>query len=146
MVRTLVCFIRAAKFGGLSLFLPSKVRALRGEGCFHANERTLILLYRKMKTNIVERGLLTIISECEVDLASVCSAYALMNKIHCSNTIAFGRYLYDFATVTIIAVSKLKHVGERDAAIKARYLMWRNQKSSRDTSWDFEKPQRAGHR
>lgn len=61
-----VCFIRAAIFGVSHLFLPSRFRASRDEGCLWANEGDLIPLSREMKANILDISLLKIISDSEV--------------------------------------------------------------------------------
>lgn len=80
-VMLLVCFVRAAEFGALGLFLPSKFHVLQNDCCHRANKVIHILLSREIKADIVDESLLTMISNCEVDLVSALLAHARMNEI-----------------------------------------------------------------
>lgn len=100
-----VCFIHAAELGVTHLILPSRYRALRDEACLCANEGVLILLSREKKPNILQRGLLTIINECEVDPVAVWLAFARAREISWSDSAAVGWFLYDFAFAMIITIS-----------------------------------------
>lgn len=81
-----VCFIRAAEFGVSDLFLPNRHRALRDKGHLRAIKTVLIGLPRKVKADFMERSLLTIVGDCEVDpiswlLVSARTRTRLMKKI-----------------------------------------------------------------
>lgn len=94
-----ICFIRAVGVDVSNLFLQSGFRALRNAGRLHPSKEVLISLSRNMKAYIMEQGLRTAISDCEVDHIIEFLAYAQMNKLDWSDIEASGWYLYDFATV-----------------------------------------------
>lgn len=98
------CFIRTAELGIPDLFLSRRLQALGDEGRLHANEGVLIPVSRKMKANIIEWGLLKIISDCEVDQAVELLAFARSNEMGWTNSEVLGWYLKEFALAMIIAV------------------------------------------
>lgn len=62
-----VCFIWAAAFGVLNVFLPSGFRALKESDRIRANETVLVPPSRKIISNIMDRSSLTMTSDCEAD-------------------------------------------------------------------------------
>lgn len=57
-----------------------------------------------MKANILAHGLLTIMGSCEVDPVTSLLAIARVHDISTSDSEAIGWFLYDFASVIIVAV------------------------------------------
>lgn len=86
----LVGFYRAAEFGVLGLFLPSWFRLLRDDSRLRANEGVLISLSRGMKVSITDRGMLTMINDCDVDPVSALLVYARMDEIDWLDSKALG--------------------------------------------------------
>lgn len=68
----LVGFIWAAEFGVPDLFLLSKLRELQDGGLLHAIRRVLIPLSRKMKANIMRRGLQRALATARLILCPRC--------------------------------------------------------------------------
>lgn len=119
-VMSFVCFVWPVGFVEPKMFLSSWFCALLYEGCLRANEGVLISQLRKMKANILERGLPTMIGDCEVDPVLVLLAYARLNEIDRSDSEALGWCLYDFATAIIFAVLEWKANGsKRDRHVTA---------------------------
>lgn len=85
-----VCLIQAARLGISNLFLPIRLRALRDEGCLCANKRAVISFSRKMKANLMDHGLLEVLSDCEVDQGAALLAFALENEISWTDSEALG--------------------------------------------------------
>lgn len=77
-----VCFILSAEFGVSDVPLPSWFRVLRDKGRLCANEVVLVPLSRKMKADIMDLGLLKMISDCEVDPAAVLLALTRANEVN----------------------------------------------------------------
>lgn len=71
-----VSFILAAGSGVIDLSLPSRFRALGDKSRLRANGRVLLPLSSKMNANVMEWGLLRIISDYEADPVSALLAFA----------------------------------------------------------------------
>lgn len=89
-VMSFVCFVWAAEFEVLDFFLPSRFCALCNEGRLRANERVFIPLSRKMRANVTDGSLYTMICNCEVDAVLVLLPYPRMNEIDRSVSEALG--------------------------------------------------------
>lgn len=101
-----VCILQAAEFGVSDLVLPIRFRAIREGGRPRANERVLVPLSRKVKAEILERGLLMIIGNCEVVLVRMLLTFAIAHEIHWLDSEMSSWFLSDFALVLIITVPK----------------------------------------
>lgn len=75
-VISFACFIRAAYFKLYDLCFPSRFRALQDEGRLCGNEGVLIPLSHEMKANVLDRGLLNTINDCEVYPVAALMAFA----------------------------------------------------------------------
>lgn len=87
------------------MFLPAHLSALTKNGFLLANEGVLVALSYKMRTNILKRGLLRIISDCAVDLVPTSLTFACAGEIDCIVPDCLGWFLYDFADATITSAS-----------------------------------------
>lgn len=96
--------IRAAEFGVLDMFLPSRFCALQNKNCLRANESVLISFSQNRKADIIKQGLLTITSDCECNPVSVLLVFDRRKKIAWKDLEALGKYLYEFAAAIIIVV------------------------------------------
>lgn len=79
-VMSFVCFLRTTESGASDLFLPSRCRALKNEGHFSVDEGVLKSLSHKMRENILERGLLRSISDCEAVPMTTLLIFARANE------------------------------------------------------------------
>lgn len=107
-VMLFVFFIQTPEFGVPDLLLPERFAAFGDEGYFRAGEGVLIPLSREMKASIMEWGLLTAVSDSEIDLVVVLLAWAQMSEIDWSDSEGLGCFLYDFAMTRVIAVPDQK--------------------------------------
>lgn len=105
------CIIRAAEFGVPLLFITNRLSALRDDSRHCSNEGALILLSHKMKAKIMKQGLLTITSDCGVDPVSTLLMFMRASEADWTDAEALGWYLYDLASVMIIAASEWKADG-----------------------------------
>lgn len=71
------CFIQAADYAAINLFLPACLQRLAEDGRTRANEEVLVPLLFEMTANILERDILRTINDCALDRLSPSSAFAL---------------------------------------------------------------------
>lgn len=79
----MLCFSWAARFVVSDLFLPGWFRALQDEGRLCPNEEVLLQLSRKTKANIMSRGLLKFISDCEANPVVALLVFLRANVVDC---------------------------------------------------------------
>lgn len=106
VIMCFVCFIQATEYGAADSFLPVCLWALAEDGLLCANDGVLVPLLRRMRANVLKRGLLRITSSSVVDLAAASLAFARAGRIDWAAHDSFGWFLYDFADTTLIFVPK----------------------------------------
>lgn len=111
-VTSFFCFICGAEFGVPNLFLSSTVCALQSEGRHRAKGKVSISLSRKMKANIVKRGVPVITNDSEVRLFAL-YAFARASGSDWEDEKTLSRYLHGYALAMITAVSEWKPGGSR---------------------------------
>lgn len=76
-----VCFAQAAEYDTADLFLPTRLCVLAKNGRSQANEGVLAPLSNKVRSNILERGLLRVIGTCAVDPVTAILCFARAGEI-----------------------------------------------------------------
>lgn len=136
-VMLLVCLVWAAEFGVPGLFLPGKFRASRDEWRLRAIEKVFIPLSPKVKTKIMDWGLLPLITVCKVDSVPALLVYARLDEIDWSDSATSGCYVYDFTAGILFAVQEWKVDGARKAAMATHFMVWCTRRLLRDKSRIF---------
>lgn len=95
-ITSFVCFIRAAEFGATDLFLPPRLRAMIDEGRVSASDGVLIPLSLGMRDKILERGLLHIFWDCEVEPVSAVLGFARSSELDWTAPDSLGWFHNDF--------------------------------------------------
>lgn len=88
------------------MFLQARLWALTSNGGLRANQGFLVRLPCKIRANVLNPGLLHIISDCAVDPLDASLAFARAGETGLIVPDCSGWFLYNIAETTIILVSK----------------------------------------
>lgn len=76
----ILCFIQVAEYGASNLFLPAHLLALAEDGRARATTRVLSPLLCEMEADLLERGVLSVSSNCAVDPVAAFLAFARVGE------------------------------------------------------------------
>lgn len=126
-ITSFVCFVQAAGYVVVHLFMPAYLRTSTKGDLLCANKNAFVPLLRKMRVDVHKRDLLRLISDCTVDPVSAILAFTRVGKIDWAAPDCVGRFLYDSKVVAIFSVPErqtknLKRVLRVDSLLGVVYV------------------------
>lgn len=110
-----VCFIQAANYDVVDLFMPARLQALGEDGRLCAYEGALVPLLSEMIVNVLKRVLLRHICNCAADPLSATLVFARLGKIDWTAPDCVGWSPSEFAGTAINYVPKWQDLSSKHA-------------------------------